>query len=739
MENFIIYLGKASALLAIFYISYVLLLKRETSFQLNRKFLLGGIFSSVLLPLIYFTRKIYVEASTATFNVSQAIGQPSEITIEESLDWWYISGIAYSLITCFFLIRFGFQIRNVLKIIFNHNFEKREGLKFLNVKTNQLPFSFFSYVIYNPENHSENDLALILEHEKVHAKQMHSADIILANLLTSFFWFNPFSWLYKKAVEQNLEFIADKETVNKHREIESYQRALLKVSIGNMEPALTNHFYQSFIKKRILMLNKQSKSQSPAWKIGLLMPLLLAFMLLFNVKTEASIRNSENSKPVDVIESQEVGKSIIIGPKTTEESLDKLGSFFEDQGMVLKFTNVKYNDGNITSINSSLTNPVKGITRNYNQASSSGIKPFEVFLNRDGSMGYRTIEEAPTQDTANATMDLQQKFKEIGENPLYVINGKPVQITSLAGKSIKLNGPINVLTGVESTALYGSRGKDGTILITDGEILNSLFDDPSFKKNRNFSQNYISIDENGKPSAMSANTSINSEKRKNNWKIEPEVNITGIEFSTDETDEIRETLSSKNISGIIGFQNISRPSEKKHGLTNKDDIFINLNDDTPQQEKPLIVLNGKVQKADFNMENLDVETIANIKVIKGNGAIRKYGEKGEPGVIEIATMDHAGNYTNSGDIKMHVLHKNQDDESLKRLQKMIRKDANIKTEFSNVKRNSEGIITAIMVKAESKSGKKSSATFSNSEGIPMIAIGLDNKDRLIISSQYDDN
>ena len=189
--------------------------------------------------------------------------------------------------------------------------------------------------------------------------------------------------------------------------------------------------------------------------------------------------------------------------------------------------------------------------------------------------------------------------------------------------------------------------------------------------------------------------------------------------------------------GII--DDISRPSQKKHGLTNKDDIFINLNDDTQQQEKPLIVLNGQVQKADFDMDNLDVESIANVKVIKGNGAIKKYGDQGKPGVIEIITKDHAGNYPNSGDIKMHVLHKNQDDESLKRLQKMIRKDSNIKAEFSNVKRNSEGIITAIMVKAESKSGKKTSATFSNSEGIPMIAIGMDNKDRLIISSQYDEN
>ena len=138
------------------------------------------------------------------------------------------------------------------------------------------------------------DLHVDLEHEKVHAKQFHSVDILLVNLASCILWFNPFAWLYKKSVEQNLEFIADRETVNNKAEIREYQHVLVKVSIADLKPALTNHFYQSFTKKRILMLNKKSSTHNPMWKLGLLMPLLLAFMLLFNVTTEAQIKNTES-------------------------------------------------------------------------------------------------------------------------------------------------------------------------------------------------------------------------------------------------------------------------------------------------------------------------------------------------------------------------------------------------------------------------------------------------------------
>ena len=100
-------------------------------------------------------------------------------------------------------------------------------------------------------------------------------------------------WLYKKKIIQNLEYIADRETVKTSNSKKEYLQALVKVSTKDFQPALTNSFYQSFIKKRILMLHKTKKTNS-SWKVALAFPLLFAFMLVFNVKTEASIIPSNN-------------------------------------------------------------------------------------------------------------------------------------------------------------------------------------------------------------------------------------------------------------------------------------------------------------------------------------------------------------------------------------------------------------------------------------------------------------
>jgi len=43
-------------------------------------------------------------------------------------------------------------------------------------------------------------------HEKVHIQQGHSFDIILAELVLVFQWFNPFAWLYRENWKTILNF-----------------------------------------------------------------------------------------------------------------------------------------------------------------------------------------------------------------------------------------------------------------------------------------------------------------------------------------------------------------------------------------------------------------------------------------------------------------------------------------------------------------------------------------------------
>jgi len=47
----------------------------------------------------------------------------------------------------------------------------------------------------------------------VHSQQRHSIDVLVAHLFAIVFWINPIVWFYKKAIIQNLEFIADHNAI----------------------------------------------------------------------------------------------------------------------------------------------------------------------------------------------------------------------------------------------------------------------------------------------------------------------------------------------------------------------------------------------------------------------------------------------------------------------------------------------------------------------------------------------
>ncbi len=65
----------------------------------------------------------------------------------------------------------------------------------------------------NPHHHTASEMEQIVRHEMIHAKQYHSADILLSEIFTIIFWFNPFAWLLKKTLKQNLEFLTDRQVL----------------------------------------------------------------------------------------------------------------------------------------------------------------------------------------------------------------------------------------------------------------------------------------------------------------------------------------------------------------------------------------------------------------------------------------------------------------------------------------------------------------------------------------------
>src|SRR5262249_53287520 len=127
-----------------------------------------------------------------------------------------------------------------------------DGPKVYQVKESITPFSFGGSIYINKCLHTQEELSEIIRHEFVHVRQRHSVDIIWSEIVCILNWYNPFAWLLKFSIRQNLEFIADSEVLQGGVNKKEYQYLLLKV-MGNNQFSIVQNFNFSSLKKRIAM------------------------------------------------------------------------------------------------------------------------------------------------------------------------------------------------------------------------------------------------------------------------------------------------------------------------------------------------------------------------------------------------------------------------------------------------------------------------------------------------------
>ncbi|MBF4472573.1 M56 family metallopeptidase [Flavobacterium sp. HJJ] len=392
METLFLYIVKSSGLIALFYIAYYLLLRKETFFTANRWYLLAGLFTSLILPWIVFTTIVWVEPTPANFDWTRLPIRPAQKESFE-INWYLVLAIAYIIGIALFLVQFALDFYNLNRVLKGKTPHKQADHKFIDLKENIAPFSYFNTIVYNSSLYSKAEMESILEHEKVHSEQYHTIDVLITRFFCILFWFNPFMWLYKKAILQNLEFIADCEASKNISDKKAYQLTLLKITAHENGVVLTNHFYQSLIKKRIVMLNKNQSKKSNSWKYVLILPALIAFVFLFQMEVIAKEKNVNPKAAQAASEDVDVYK---ITKNTTEAELkEKAATISKNYGVSVLFSNTKRNaDNELTAITVELK---KGneISNNRNVNSSEAIKPFGIVITKDsnGKLNINFIEE----------------------------------------------------------------------------------------------------------------------------------------------------------------------------------------------------------------------------------------------------------------------------------------------------------------------------------------------------------
>lgn len=353
MEQFFIYLIKSSGLLAMFYLAYQFLIQKETFFNTNRWFLLSGLLASLLLPLVTIKKIVYIEVPKATVDKFMVYSQPNnsiskELPTVEAFHWIDYVWVVYIAIAMILVVKIIISIISLYKMLLKQQIVVKENIKFIDLNKNIAPFSFFKYIVFNSNLYNKEELNSILLHEEIHCKEKHTIDLLIARMFCVMFWFNPFMWLYKKAIIQNLEYIADSKAMLQIDDKKEYQRALLKVVTHQNSLSITNQFYQSLIKKRIVMLNKNQSHKRNSLKYALVLPALIAFIVFFQIQTIAQEKETKNS--ISIIEIHEGGE-ITFDATESDKSLSTLKNAFKEEKITTEISKIKRNSiGEITGI-----------------------------------------------------------------------------------------------------------------------------------------------------------------------------------------------------------------------------------------------------------------------------------------------------------------------------------------------------------------------------------------------------
>lgn len=287
-------------ILTISLVFYRVFLHKETYYRLNRVVLLTCLLFAFILPLIPVPQHYSLrhedelvstvapaaEEQLSALNTAQtAVAQPSinatpvksqavaEVPIMDRLIkyamWIYWCGVgvmAINLLIQLVVLLYQAYRKPVIK----------DGMyRIVELDGNKAPCSFGNTIFINPSKYDWETYNQIIIHEKVHIQQRHSFDLIFAELVLVVQWFNPFAWLYRKALESNLEFLADDSVLHDyHVEREGYQLSLLKVAVPNQSMNITTNYNQSLLKKRIVMMNAKKSNVHTMWKYFVLLPLM---------------------------------------------------------------------------------------------------------------------------------------------------------------------------------------------------------------------------------------------------------------------------------------------------------------------------------------------------------------------------------------------------------------------------------------------------------------------------------
>jgi hypothetical protein len=466
MPVLFVYIFKLSVSLAVVYLFYHFILRKLTFYIWNRWYLLGYSLLSFFIAFFNITplfqngllgsNKAMQLVPVIDFDSGENSAGKTAAAISQghwnNWDW------------CLFIVIMGAAVLSVRLIIQYFSFlnirNKAQLLsesdtRVYHVDADIIPFSFGNSIFINKQLHSLEELQEIVRHEFVHVKQKHSIDILWSELLCILSWYNPFSWLLKRSVRQNLEFIADGKVLESGMNRKEYQYLLLKV-IGNNHFSIASKFNFSSLKKRIAMMNKMKTARVHVFRFLFILPLIAVLLIAFRKKErpENSAWSQKNAPKVITFSPAHIAYASDTTPKTKADKKqvnDRSSDRFEitDKKAVIYLRNGKKEE--------------------YDLTDSVQRGNFEANYGKIISVAANADELAPvTAITATgATVAVSRPVIEAPITTSVAVTAAPVAVTTTDGETVIVAKTGTAVTASAPTIVTPVSSTKGVTVIDD--------------------------------------------------------------------------------------------------------------------------------------------------------------------------------------------------------------------------------------------------------------------------------
>jgi len=487
MESIGLYLLKSVIWLTGFSLVFLIVLRNERYFRLNRIYLLSGIIASIVFPFLTWHYTIVIpavqDAYITTSGITEVVRTPPPTVIPVYF-WFYVVGIAG------LALRMIWQTGKVVRKLRKAGFVKTGSIKLVRTTEYDASFSFFSFVFVNP---SINDIETeeIVNHEREHIEQRHWFDLLLIELLCMLQWFNPFVWIYARLIRQNHEYLADEMALQHTSNPAIYQAALLNQLFGAPVISLANSFNYSLNKKRFKMMKKKIDSPIRKLRMLLVLPLVAIVFYAFGEPEYISTvsASSTDNKLITVVEAMNELNAPMNLPAVKKDTVKQAGKIrivkgkvVNQEGKPLGGTTVIISGSNTGVITDKEGNfKIKNIPKGGELVFSfAGHQTITVKPDAENAMLVKMDEAAVEADKqvvfgSPITKHITFSSKFTDKQPLYILNGDVIEKTKMDALNPEDISNIEVLKDQLATGLYGDNAKYGVIRIT---TKNNFTNDP---------------------------------------------------------------------------------------------------------------------------------------------------------------------------------------------------------------------------------------------------------------------